>query len=69
MAPAFKKKVTSLVVAISLFLPVLSPFSARTAFAHPAGPGSFPPGHHLVHFGSLIFLFRDGIFFRPGPAG
>jgi hypothetical protein len=69
MPPAFKKKVTSLVVAISLFLPVLSPFSARTAFAHPAGPGNFPLGHHLVHFGALIFLFLDGIFFRPGPRG
>ena len=68
MVPAFKKKVTSLVVAISLFFPILTPFSARTAFAHPAGPGKFPMGH-IVHFGALLFLFLDGIFFRPGPRG
>lgn len=69
MVPAFKKKVTSLVVAISLFFPILTPFSTRAAFAHPAGPGKFPMGHHIVHFGSLLFLFLDGIFFRPDPRG
>ncbi|WP_407924249.1 DUF6515 family protein [Desulfosarcina alkanivorans] len=26
-------------------------------------------GHHIIHLGSLIFLFLDGIFFRPGPGG
>ena len=66
---AFKKKYIALVVALSLFLPVITLFSARTAFARPPGPGNFPLGHHIIHLGSLIFLFLDGIFFRPGPMG
>jgi uncharacterized protein YgiM (DUF1202 family) len=60
-----------LIIITTTVMIATSTFAPSSAVARPpGGPIShLPLGHDIVHVGSLVFFFLDGIFYRRAPQG
>ncbi|WP_136808236.1 DUF6515 family protein [Desulfosediminicola flagellatus] len=60
-----------LIITTSTLMLALTTVTPTTVMARPPGfqMRQLPLGHHIVHVGSLVFYFLDGVFFRRAPHG
>ncbi len=60
-----------LIIITSTVMIASSAFSPPSAVAGPPGiqMNRLPLGHDVVHVGSLVYFFLDGIFYRKAPQG
>lgn len=71
MINKFLKKQTPFIAMATVALLVVTSISVTTVEARPGSHGGhFPIGHaHSILFGSLIYFFLEGIFYREVPTG